>query len=393
MHRRPWSASLLAPAVLAITAVVIPIAPELRGRTDPLVSVDGLTESVGPSVLVSTAGRDPQLAIVKGHVYVANGNQIDIVDISDPRAPRLVTRTPLGDGISGLSTDGEFLFVSTPHWIYRLSLTDPVHPIESGTYTPRDAVVEHIFGARKGVLWLSASTCSMPPVCSMWIEAVTFAASDEPRLVYSGMGQSNTATNWRSAYVQGDFLFLPWGEGGLGWSRGFLKIFDIADPQLTNLWGQYPEDAGTGVHYGSPLLHGDWLYVVRSELRGIATITRLDIVRLAQPTPRLVADRPDLDRFLAADDDRAWMPMGDQLVVIDLSSPAQPVRRGAVRPQLTISTLVADGPLAWLLEEGGWRRLIAVDASDMARPVQVAELPMVERSESWVRQYFPSLVR
>jgi hypothetical protein len=240
---------------------------------------------------ISGGGGDG-IFIKRPYAYVAEGsgtaNAFQIFDISDPRAPVLISQSNLANGGNGVSTDDiwvthGFAFIveggGTTNALQIFNVTDPAAPVLVG-----QANLAHNAGDR---LFVQGRYAYIVEGGSYTNSFEIFNISNPAAPVR--VSQSDlTAFDQASIFVRGNYAYIAIGGAG---SQGF-DIFDVSNPAAPVLAGQADlANAGT-IDTGG----GDAIWVkdgLAYIVEGAGTAKAFEIFDVSNPaTPSLVSQRP-----------------------------------------------------------------------------------------------------
>jgi hypothetical protein len=359
----------------------IELVGHLGGKQATAVTVRGGTAYVGFglqfAVLDLTSAASPRrlgylvlpgpvvdIALVGPYAYVVTGHGAGmyVVDVSNPKVPVALTRTYTGPSLSAVVVSDGYAYVSSDA-VHVLDLSDPTTPIEVAAFRPGGPgpaprgevaavvaghayVVYNDFYARTGGFWIVDVS---EPARPIQLGALPFA---EPV---------------HELVVAGDYAYLLLGRG-----IGQLAVVDVRDPQHP-VEIHLPDD--TTWRAQSLAVDGHILYLADpGRPDPVGSLQILDIVDPACPLPEgryegFAPEVPDL----ALVEQRAYLAVGDGLVVVDVSDPERPERVGNYRHDALPGSgraVTVDGPYAYVA--AGEAGLQVVDVSDPANPRAVA---------------------
>ncbi len=285
---------------------------------------------VGKVNLSDGTGSPMGLVVVGNYAYVTAGNRgLNVVDVSDPTAPRKIASCNLRGSARDVAVSGTHAFVAAQEGGLRVvDVANPEAPAAVGSYLPR--VV-----ARSGV------AAQWGPV----VEAV--------------------AVTGRHAYVA--YNYVPHDKDA--WSS-LLQVLDVSNPKAPAELGSF-EAARSGLFLGVAVA-GKYAYVADKD--GTLHVVNVSDPRapaevgfcegVSEPQGIVVAG----NHAYLADDDGA-------MYIVDVSDPKKPKKVGAYadqgdRPGLA-EAIAVQGQYAYVCDDGGGR-LLVVDVSDPAAPREVA---------------------
>ena len=113
------------PAGLIVVDVSAPASPVVAGRLS--LGRDPVTQVFAPDVR-STGGAPPAIVCI-----VSGRGGLQVVDVSDPSAPRVTAAVPAGGPSSGVALWGPRLYVAGGGALQAFDLTDPARPVLAAT--------------------------------------------------------------------------------------------------------------------------------------------------------------------------------------------------------------------------------------------------------------------
>ncbi len=333
-------------------------------------------------------------AAVEGDVMMLVGDGFEIVSLTDPTMPVMLTTVPSsGTYIRSALMNGGLAYLGDENGLQVWDLSTPATPVagelvsapsdrtESSALHMISGGVEMIqfTGMGRGLAF-DLDTPATPtlehvfdlPVGSDTEDVATLANGEIANSdFYSGLrisdGGLNSTSRLDPAIQYGGYEHLAvvgttaymtsWGYG--------LLIIDLSDPnapaQLSSVYIQYASAVDVA---------GDMAYVVTSTNGGILQI--VDVSNPQLPVPRgSLAIAKGLDvvhhgsMVLIADDD--WG--GSGLKIVDVSIPDSPMQLGVYTDCATASGVAADGDLAYLACNDGSMHVVSI--ADPAMPTQV----------------------
>ena len=283
------AALLLLPGARAATAqagAARPAALELLASLD------------APATLVELAG---------GHAYVAGGETLRVVDVSDPARPAAFGTFTAPGPIRALH--------AAPPWVYLTAGLEGMHIVDvSDPRAPRLAATHRTAGQALGVT--ASGTVALAINLMTGLEVVDTSDKSAPVLLQT---RATPGYQWGIAGTGATVLVVDQPSG--------VHVFDLSDPQAPAARGVYAtEQPAQTVALGD----SGRAYVV------YARTGRVEILDIADPAaPRLIGryqPARSSGRFQRVAVERFTMvvPVGeDGVEVVDVSDPAAPARRAA----------------------------------------------------------------
>jgi hypothetical protein len=178
-----------------------------------------------------------QVALSGDHAYVVSrdgtgwGDNLYIVDISDPAHPTQVGFFEGTFNISGLVAVGSTLYLSSfSDGLRVLDVSDPAHPLEIGAFE----ALPHADGVA-----VAGDYAYVAVDKSLWVIDVSDGANPIEVGVYHAPG---TFTDWAtgvSVTVAGDIVYIANGSGAVAKRHDGLRVIDVSDPSSPDLVGYY----------------------------------------------------------------------------------------------------------------------------------------------------------
>ncbi len=324
-------------------------------------------------------------AYIMGGDYGHNFIEMSVLDVQDPAAIRpLASRIALprsSDPSGGIAADGQRLWYGSDDGrLFGLDARDPEALAPAAVVQTIGRSQTLAVEAGRGLLGLLETTLS-----------VDLTAPRAPQVL------TQTMAHWypqQIAWAEDRAYVLTDGEMDvLGGSLHRLNIADLARPQVEEILfrGDFPRRialAGPIAAMVASRPSGEFFDQQIATLDLTAPASQSRIGELVDPAGfQDVAI--DGDRLYAASPTRYGIdPQPMALVVGDISDPASPEARGRIElggpfGQRSLLRLAIDGDMAFVLAIGytradtiAYNALHVVDASDPARPVEIARLPL-----------------
>lgn len=391
---------------LLVLDVTNPDSPVLVGQTQVL-----------PAVVldVKLPADEPAGPI---HVYVALGESgLGVIDVSDPRAPVMVSSCPTPGSAMSLALGAGHLAGHTYAYVPLgdrglsvIDVTDPLAPVAVGFYQPAEAflrkaaiaagaqagsVYAYVADSRKGLRILDVSTTNNPLEATLfeisggsgaedvavaqdpaWYKTYGYVASPDHGLMivdvtdsgapvevgrFSSVGVSGVSVirgespGERVAYVAGqDFEVDDSRIGGLG----ILDVSDPSDPILEGVCELEASPRNMAVNGGLVYLANGYLDIV--DVADAAAATWIGAYGTS-------ANNYSGD--LALRGDLACLASYGGLWIVDVANPLRPLDRGSWTGSRWINDVALNGDYAYLSAEG--TGLHVIDISNPALPERV----------------------
>lgn len=347
----------------------------------------------------STGGYATQgVRISGGYAYIVGGFDLQVAHLTDPRNPQKIADFSLdavGGAVDVLVANNILYLPIETAGVSILDVSNPANPqslglLERGDSPPYTLALagNHLFvsSIRGGVRVADVSTPASP----------TYAA--EMRSI--GWGR-------KMAQV-GDYIYLA--EGGRGlWVVERTKIndglnaarfIDVGNPALdVTVQGRYlfvaggadgvaildAQDPANPVAVATHNTPGSaWVVAVAGDYAYVADynagVRILDIRDVTKPSE--VGSIPPADTLsgttqVSATADFLFVYSGDKLDIYSISSsPAAPAKVGGYSSGLHLSNVISEGKLLYLTEGFNSHRLLILDISNPAQPVEVGSHPL-----------------
>jgi hypothetical protein len=353
-------------AIIVSTITVPPGSYYLRATTPTggyiaqtiMFDVSALVRRVSQSNLAQgkVVGGGGDGIFIKGtYAYVAEGsgttNAFQIFDISDPRAPVLISQSNLANGGNGVSTDDiwvkhGFAFIveggGTVNALQVFNVTNPAAPVLAGQANLANNAGDRLFVRGKYAYVVEGGSYTNS------FEIFNISNPAVPVRV----SQSNlTAFDQASIYVQGDYAYIAIGGSG---SKGF-DIFDVSNPAAPIL-----KSADDGI-----FVSGSYAYIAE----GAGTTNAFQIFDVSNPSAPVLAGQADLANAGSIDTgggDAIWVRHGFAYIVegagttkafeiFDVSNPATPSRvsQSPLANTGQPDDIFVSGNYAYIVEGGG----------------------------------------
>lgn len=286
------------------------------------------------------------MAVRGDYAFVGMGPRLSVVDVSDPRHPREVGRTPPLTGlVHNLAADGGILCAATADGgLWTIDVVDPLDPRPLGNSPARSFILDvaladgfaYVAGAEAGLRVLDLSDPTAPTeVAVRNLGGLTErVALDRERLyvVDSGSGlwvfgredpaQPRLAGHLLSEReftqlaVSGDHVFVT-----EGWEE--IVAIDVAEPAVPSVVGRFAMESWIYESGRTLALHGDYLYA--------SCYTTIEIIDTADPTEMKQAGYVEYFEGVLASADHRLFVVGDEgMRILDIADPVAPALAGSV---------------------------------------------------------------
>jgi hypothetical protein len=312
---------------------------------------------------VSGGGGDGVYITDRTYAYVVEGsgttNAFQIFNISNPRAPVLISQSNLANGGNGVSTDDiwvkdGFAFIveggGTVNAFQVFNVTDPAAPVLVGQANLTNNAGDRLFVRGNYAYIVEGGSYNSS------FEIFNLSNPAAPVRV----SQNNlTAFDQASIYVQGNYAYIAIGGAG---SLGF-DIFDVSNPAAPIL------KSATDLNYGVPddgiFVSGNYAYIVE----GGGAANAFEIFDISNPSAPVLTGQADLANAGSIDTgggDAIWVRNGFAYVVegagttkafeiFDVSNPATPSRvsQSPLAHSGQPDDIFVSGSYAFIVEGGG----------------------------------------
>lgn len=211
-------------------------------------------------------GRGAQarrLTVRDDFLYIVGGGALDIVDVSDPRAPRTAGRLdlrPANEALDVAVAENYAYVASGTSGVRIIDTSDPTVPYEVSAWIPEDAHVQGLLAA-DGTLYVAASGAGLRIVdVSDPLQPVEKASLAVPLHAWDAELLVNN-------------LYVAWNMRGIGGRRGAcgsgVTLVDVGVPETPEEAGQYCDPGGQGV--SDVAIDGRTIYVAAGH-RGVRVL-------------------------------------------------------------------------------------------------------------------------
>lgn len=312
--------------------------PVLLGTVPFDVTHRGPTSCGTVATKYTTGGAAAQIAVEGTKLYVTNLSGLQILDISDPRKPKLAGRYQQV-GVEGLLVYGKYAYLGTPNEVVAVDVSNPASPGAAGSIAvPAGGGANIALAATGNTLYVGGGPA---------VNILNIANPEEPAKIAT----QNVFTTFQDLKAAGQYLFAtgnPDGfktlsaqtgaeaaklaetsaggalyvAGNYAYTSAKFSVIDIANPRAPKLLKQDDALSGRAI-FGS----GNLLYVIGSDLKTI-DITRPASPRLihttALPNGQGVAVRVIGDTAYVATRTAAGRAAANDVALIDLSDCTNP---------------------------------------------------------------------
>ncbi len=167
---------------------------------------------------LDTPGNASDIEIAGGHAYVADlFSGLQIVDITGPEPPQIVSSIPITNGAMGVAVEGDHAFVVDA--AARLHVVDVTDPAEPEVVSSVD-----VEGSAYGVV--IAGHYAYMAAGYAGVQIIDITDVSDPRLVAT----VNTPVSAMGVTISGSYIYVADGTSG-------LQVIDITDPATAQIVG------------------------------------------------------------------------------------------------------------------------------------------------------------
>ena len=274
------------------------------------------------------------------YAYVAEGyNGLEIIDVSNPAAPALTGSYNTAGYAEGVAVSGSYAyFADSTKGLVIIDISNPIAPALAGSYDTA--------GTARGVA-VSGSYAYVADYTNRLV-IVDISNTAAPTLA----GIYDTAGYAEGVAVSGSYGYIADGSNG-------LEIIDISNPAAPALTGSYD----TAGYAEGVAVSGSYAYVV-DRYNGLVII---DISNPAAPALAGSYDTAGYAEGVAVSGSYAYVAdRYNGLVIIDISNPAAPALAGSYNTAGLAVAVAVSGSYAYVADfENG---LVIVDIGNPAAP-------------------------
>jgi hypothetical protein len=305
---------------------------------------------------------------------------LDVVDLSEPRAPQMRSRLALSSGISSLSAQGQIVYLPGPDATLRVvDARDPLSPTLHTVYQPAGGEFRAVQAvAVSGTLALAAVVPQFSglPVSTphFFVDlldisnplSATLLARYTPVDLPSGFMSSNSVS---AIQLVGDRAFLTVQFLGRVSSTS-VQIMDLADAQMPRFVANVPVGGAFNPHVRVSVA-GTTIFAASNAVSTNDHGLRIfDVSAPLSPTLAGVYDPPESISDVAVEGHLAYAVSPDRYVqIFDISDPAAPLALGRLTTTGPALALALSGTTAYLAAGAGGLQIV-----DLANPA--AHLPL-----------------
>ncbi|MDQ7815380.1 MAG: beta-propeller fold lactonase family protein, partial [Patescibacteria group bacterium] len=224
---------------------------------------------VGTSTLTATAGPRA-IAISGNYAYTANktNGTVNVIDISNPTSPIIVATTTLttigSAGTSGIAISGSHAYITNYSYnsINVLDISNPLSPIVIASTT---------VGIRPDSIYLQGTYAYVVNTGSDSLSVVNIADPNNPTII--GTKTFAATSNPYRVFVSGRYAYT------INQGDSTLSVIDVSNPALPI--GVGTSTLGTGTGASSLFVNGRYAYVTNGD---IDTISVVDVSIPTSPT-------------------------------------------------------------------------------------------------------------
>ncbi len=323
--------------IFTMAAVIVAGSAGLAESLTPCVEYEALLRPIG-----YVPSRTRNLHVVGDLAYTC-GSGVDIVDVSDPSEPEVISTFWPGGNPVDLHSDGDFLWLVNGNDLRGCNVSNPYQPQLSWVVeASADPVVLDVVGDRAYI------ACNNPTL----LEVRDLSTHDEPALL--GTVAITEFAGFRALDVHEGFAYLLGNSG--------LHIVDVRDAAAPAWVSTNHVTSGRDIE-----VHGGLAYV--------GTGGSLDIIDVSDPlNPVLVAEGVgSVGIAVTVAGTRAYMAGGPDydFQVIDVSDPTEPVVLGSINAPIPLSgyrEIQLAGDVAWV------SGLVGFDVANPNAPTAISSI-------------------
>ena len=290
-------------------------------------------------------GNWERLVVADQRLYALGGGWLKAFDLSDPEAPREMSRLELLGDLRDVALDGDRLYIQLLYdktLILDVSQADLLRQVGTLEVPGAQSLV-----VRGGVAFLAGETGT-----DDGLAVYDVGDASRPRRLASMKGLRMT----RTLALSGSML--------IGAGEGFVRIVDISRPDA-------PKESGsmeTGHSISELAVSGDRLLALTGDQ---LLVYALNKEASAQALADL--DLPERVTDIVVDDGKAYLAANDTgLIVVDVAEPTAPRILGSLKTLQPAYSLAVDGATAYLSTREG---LEVIDVAEPAVPRRIGSLP------------------
>jgi len=284
------------------------------------------------------------VALIGNRAYVAEGYEIHIVDIANPRSPTVVAGIGLPEFSGGITAGVDEIFVATREAGVQVVSGGSLPPVRLA-FAPIPSI-SHL--ALFGPYAVTAATIG-------GLDVVRLENPLDPTV----LGHTNEILFCSELAVDEGFAFIA------GYVDGF-RVVDVSSPALPRVVATRRQLGGVR----DLALVPPHVFVAADSGLGVYDVSTPNLPELVAMIELRQA------RTVGIVDHHAYVGFGsNQLAVIDISNPTAPVRVNTVAHEFDSGELVASGTEAYAPSQNG-AALCVIDVSDPVRPAVLSTIPV-----------------
>ncbi|OIR12589.1 MAG: hypothetical protein BEU05_02855 [Marine Group III euryarchaeote CG-Bathy2] len=283
------------------------------------------------------------MTVAGDYVYLADGWGLRIIDVSDPEEPEVEGTYITSNRTFGVDVVDDFAYVTDFYGLRIINISDPTDPQEVG--------YNDTLGYTLGVE-VSGDLAYLAAISNVIV--VDISNSSDPQEI----GRNDTFRYLGNQVIVGDRLYL------VDYYTGF-HLLDITDPTEPRGLGRYDEFGSAFEIVGI----GEHLYIAD----GAGGLEIVDISEPVDPQETGRADTPGTTNGVAVSGTHAYVAdLEGGFRIIDVSDPAAPVEVANLTLPSDAYGVTLSGSYAYVADwEGGLR---IIDVSDPAEPTEVGNV-------------------
>jgi len=258
------------------------------------------------------------LAISGNYMYTADGNNLEVFNISNPAIENYLTPYNFGTQVRAVKAVGDLVYVAAGQGIFILDASDHgIAPVLLGSYETNTTVTD--IQVRDGVVYAIDQSNSFYTID---VSMVGVGNSGTPTSLQSGLYETSTQDNTSKLAILGNYAYISEGNK--------FEIVNITDPASPTFESTFttPSDNFNGGIAAS----GNYVYLTRDTNDGES----FQVFNVTDKTNPIKIGSTDIGnyryrtRIILADDGYVYVADGepDSFYAIDVSDPTNPFVAG-----------------------------------------------------------------
>ncbi len=275
-----------------------------------------ISNPIDPVFITSFAVKTERIAngFVSGnYVYIAKGDTLKIIDVTDPGVPVLLRS--LAIPAENVFVVGSHAYVDTDNGMVIYDVTDPANPIERGTYGNFEISGLFVSGNHAYVGQQDAAAHGMHVV----------DITDPANPAQAGFVETKIQEGNNTFFQNPSFIYIDNGKAYIGCEFGWFFIADVSDASNPGILGFLEYIPGQSPNITSFQVLNSYLYLTTEDYPpNYPGVFIFDVQDAANPHLQARLQEPTELKYLATNQDMLYLSSDEGLWVYKASNPEDP---------------------------------------------------------------------